>query len=99
MFNANRCDEKRRKLFQKHEAHRALLQSIFLDTSLPKEVRYTAQKKLASLPRNSSRVRIQNRCVLSGRAHGVYRKFKLSRLRFRDLALKGALPGVLKASW
>ena len=99
MFNASRCDDKRRRLFRKYETQRLLLQSIFLNMNLPKDVRFAAQKKLAQLPRNSSLVRVQNRCILSGRAHGVYKKFKISRIQFRNLALQGALPGILKASW
>ena len=63
------------------------------------EERFTARLKLAELPRNSSKVRIRNRCELSGRPRGVYRKFKLSRIALRDLASTGQIPGMVKASW
>ena len=69
------------------------------DASLPPEERFAARLKLASLPRNGSAVRIRNRCELTGRPRGVYRKFKLARLSLRDLASTGQIPGMVKASW
>jgi small subunit ribosomal protein S14 len=70
-----------------------------VDKSLPPEDRFSARLKLAEMPRNSSATRIRNRCELSGRPRGYYRKFKLSRLALRDLASQGQIPGVVKSSW
>ena len=92
-------DKKRRRLVKKHEAKRNLLKSVIHSDSLPKELRWKASLELAKLPRNSSKVRIKNRCVITGRSKGVYRQFKISRIMLRELALKGLLPGVKKASW
>ena len=69
------------------------------DRSLPMEERFAARLKLAELPRNSSRVRIRNRCAISGRPRGNYRKFKMSRISLRDLASTGQIPGMVKSSW
>ena len=70
-----------------------------MDRSKPIEERFEAQLKLNELPRNSARVRIRNRCEMTGRSRGVYRKFKLSRIGLRELASRGQLPGVVKSSW
>ena len=67
--------------------------------NLPKEERFKIQSKLNDLPRDSSKVRIRNRCELTGRTRGVYRKFGLSRIKIRELSMNGALPGVVKSSW
>jgi small subunit ribosomal protein S14 len=99
MLHKNNQDEKKRSLFNKYEAQRALLKFLFYNASLDKSIRFEAGKKLAGLPRNSSMTRIQRRCVFSARSRGVLRKFQLSRLKFRQLALQGLLPGVVKASW
>ena len=92
-------DLKRRKLYSKYKAKRENLLSKSKDNSLPPEERFEARLRLAQLPRNSSKNRIRNRCLLTGRPRGVYRKFGLSRIAFRDLASDGKLPGVVKSSW
>jgi small subunit ribosomal protein S14 len=91
--------EKRAKLVAKHAAKRAELKQIIKDMKKTPEERMVARERLASLPKNSSPVRLRNRCMLTGRPRGVYRKFMLSRIAFRELALSGELPGVHKASW
>jgi len=92
-------NKKRERLAKQYAAKRARLKAIADDDSLPMEERFTARLKLAELPRNSSKVRIRNRCELSGRPRGVYRKFKLSRIALRALASTGQIPGMVKASW
>ncbi|MBW1880979.1 MAG: 30S ribosomal protein S14 [Deltaproteobacteria bacterium] len=90
---------KREKLVRKYAAKRAELKRLSNDMSLSPEERMEAREKLAALPRNSSPVRLRTRCIVSGRPRAVYRKFMLSRIAFRELALKGQLPGIHKASW
>ncbi len=92
-------NEKRRKLTARYAARRAALKEVANDRSLPMEERFAARLKLAKLPRNSSRVRIRNRCAISGRPRGNYRKFKMSRISLRDLASTGQIPGMVKSSW
>jgi small subunit ribosomal protein S14 len=92
-------NKKRERLAKQYSAKRARLKAVADNDSLPMEERFTARLKLAELPRNSSKVRIRNRCELSGRPRGVYRKFKLSRIALRDLASTGQIPGMVKASW
>jgi len=92
-------DQHRRVLFSKHEVTRIYLKRVLSDVSLPPEMHLNARLLLSRLPRNSSIVRIRNRCVLTGRPRGVYRFFKMSRIAFRNLALSGYLPGIRKASW
>ena len=92
-------NEKRRKLTVRYAARRAALKEMANDRSLPMEERFAARLKLAELPRNSSRVRIRNRCAISGRPRGNYRKFKMSRISLRDLASTGQIPGMVKSSW
>ena len=92
-------NEKRRKLTARYAARRAALKEVANDRSLPMEERFAARLKLAELPRNSSRVRIRNRCQISGRPRGNYRKFKMSRISLRDLASTGQIPGMVKSSW
>ncbi|MES1151087.1 MAG: 30S ribosomal protein S14 [Dongia sp.] len=92
-------NKKRERLAKQYAAKRQRLKAIAEDDSLPMEERFTARLKLAELPRNSSKVRIRNRCELSGRPRGVYRKFKLSRIALRALASTGQIPGMVKASW
>ncbi len=92
-------NEKRRKLTARYAARRAALKEEAHDRSLPMEERFAARLKLAELPRNSSRVRIRNRCQISGRPRGNYRKFKMSRISLRDLASSGQIPGMVKSSW
>jgi small subunit ribosomal protein S14 len=91
--------KKREKLVRKHAAKRAELKRRTRDMSLAPEERQSAREALAKLPRNSSPVRLNLRCQLTGRPHAVYKKFMLSRIAFRELALTGQLPGVHKASW
>jgi small subunit ribosomal protein S14 len=90
---------KREKLVRKYAAKRAELKRRSTDSSLTPEQRQEARATLAQLPRNSSPVRLNVRCQLTGRSKAVYRKFMLSRIAFRELALTGQLPGVHKASW
>jgi len=78
---------------------RATLKATIMDRTLPVEDRFEASLNLAQLPRNGAKVRVRLRCELTGRARGNYRKFKLCRIAFRDLASSGQLPGVAKASW
>ena len=92
-------NERRKKLAEKHRALRVELRKKVRDLNLSDEERFEAQLKLQRLPRNSSDVRVRNRCVLTGRSRGCLRSFKLSRIMFRELALKGMIPGVTKSSW
>ncbi len=92
-------NEKRKRLVRKYAKKRAALLAIARDRSRPIEERFEAQMKLAKLPRNSAPVRVRNRCELTGRPRGYYRKFRLSRIALRELANRGLLPGVTKASW
>lgn len=89
----------RRKLVKRLAKKRAALKATVMNQALSMEERFSAQHKLAELPRNSSPVRIHNRCELSGRPRAFYRKFKLSRIALRDLASQGQIPGMVKASW
>ena len=90
---------KRIKLAKKFLKKRQKLKEIISNKKLPLDERFAAQLKLAKIPRNSSRTRIRNRCEISGRPHGVYRKLKISRIALRDLASKGKIPGMTKSSW
>jgi small subunit ribosomal protein S14 len=92
-------NKKRERLVQKYAAKRALLKHIMLDTKTTDEEFYAAQRKLTKLPRNSSKIRLRNRCSITGRARAYIRKFGLSRLTFRELASDGKIPGVTKSSW
>ena len=92
-------EEKRRKLVEKFVAKRAALQVIIDDVSRSEEERFEARVKLQALPRNSSPVRLRNRCQLTGRPRGVFRKFGLGRSKLRDFVMRGEVPGVTKASW
>jgi small subunit ribosomal protein S14 len=92
-------NKKRERLAKKYAAKRARLKAIADNDALPMEDRFAARLKLAELPRNSAGVRIRNRCELTGRPRGVYRKFKLSRIALRELASTGQIPGMVKASW
>lgn len=92
-------EQKRRKTVKKFAAKRAELQSVIDDQKLAPEDRYEARLKLQKLPRNSSPVRLRNRCALTGRPRGVYRKFGLARGKLREIAMRGEIPGVIKASW
>ena len=90
---------KRIKLVKKFLKKRESLKKIIKNKKLPLEERFAAQLKLAKIPRNSSKVRIRNRCEITGRPHGVYRKLKISRIALRDLASKCKIPGMTKSSW
>ncbi len=92
-------NRKRTRLAKKYQARRARLKAIAQDRSLPAEECFAARLKLAELPRNSAPVRIRNRCEISGRPRGYYRKFKISRIALRDLASQGQIPGMTKSSW
>jgi small subunit ribosomal protein S14 len=90
---------RREKLAKSTAGKRTRLKAIAIDRDAPPEERFAAQLKLAQLPRNSSRTRVRNRCVLTGRPRGYYRKFKLSRIALRELASSGQIPGMVKSSW
>ncbi|MGD9867398.1 MAG: 30S ribosomal protein S14 [Hyphomicrobiales bacterium] len=90
---------KRRRLVKKFASRRAKLKAIAKDQSFPAEERFAARIKLAQLPRNSSKTRIRNRCDVSGRPRGFYRKLKMSRIALRDMASNGLIPGMVKSSW
>ncbi|HXF87647.1 MAG TPA: 30S ribosomal protein S14 [Xanthobacteraceae bacterium] len=92
-------NNRRRKLAQKYAARRAKLKAIARDRKRPTEERLAASLKLAELPRNSSPTRIRNRCEVSGRPRGYYRKHRLSRIALRELGSRGLIPGLLKSSW
>ena len=92
-------DQKRRKTVEKFKARRAALMEIVNDSRATDEAREEARAKLQKLPRDASPVRLRNRCAMTGRPRGVYRKFGLGRNKLRELALKGEVPGVIKASW
>lgn len=92
-------NKKREKLAKQHAAKRAALKATLHDKELPAEERFKAAMKLNQLPKNASPVRIHNRCEISGRPKGYYRKFRISRIALRDLAALGHVPGVVKSSW
>jgi len=92
-------EEKRRKIVEKFAAKRAALIAQVKDSKLSEEERMTARLKLQQLPRNASPSRVRNRCALTGRPRGVFRKFGLCRNKLRELAFRGEVPGVTKASW
>ena len=92
-------EAKRRALVAKFAKKREALQAIINDQSQSDEVRYEARLKLQQLPRNANPTRTRNRCELTGRPRGTFRKFGLARSKIRDLAFKGDIPGVIKASW
>jgi|TARA_B110000438_G_scaffold284291_1_gene313193 small subunit ribosomal protein S14 len=90
---------KRIRLVKKFANKRAKLKKIIKDKKLPLVERFAAQLKLAKIPRNSAKIRIRNRCEITGRPHGVYRKLRISRIALRDLASNGKIPGMTKSSW
>ena len=90
---------KRVKTAEKFAAKRAALKAIIDDSSKSDEDRYEARLKLQQLPRNASPTRQRNRCAITGRSRGVFRKFGLGRMKLRELAMKGEIPGMTKASW
>ncbi len=90
---------KRMKMVNRFEQKRKKLKKIIMNKKLELAERFAAQLKLDKLPKNSSRVRIRNRCGISGRPHGYYRKLKISRIALRDMASAGKIPGIIKSSW
>src|SRR5262249_51634546 len=92
-------NNRRARLAKQYAAKRARLKATASDKDLPMEERFQAALKLAELPRNSSPTRYRNRCEITGRARGFYRKVKMSRIKLRELASSGKIPGMIKASW
>ncbi len=92
-------ERRRQRLVKKYAAKRAALRAILKDQGADFEAKMEAQAKLQQLPKDSCPVRVQNRCKLTGRPHGFYRKFGLGRNKLRELAMRGDVPGVTKASW
>lgn len=92
-------EQKRRNTVKKFAAKRAALEAIMNDASATHEDRQAARLKVQALPRNSSPVRLRNRCALTGRPRGVFSKFGIARSKLRDLMMSGQVPGVTKASW
>lgn len=92
-------EQKRRDMVAKYAAKRALLNATIGDMSASEEVRAAARLKLQALPRDSSPVRLRNRCALTGRPRGTFRKFGLGRIKVREFAMRGEIPGIVKASW
>jgi small subunit ribosomal protein S14 len=92
-------DKKRRAVVKKYAVKRKELLEIINNQRFSQEDRYAARLKMQQLPRDASPVRLRNRCALTGRPRGVYKKFGLARAKLRDIALKGEIPGVIKASW
>ena len=90
---------KRIKLVKKYEKKRAALKKIINNRKLELSERFEAQLKLNKLPKNSAKIRVRNRCQITGRPHGVYRKLRISRIALRQLGLEGKIPGMIKSSW
>ena len=98
-ISAQQRNLKRINLATKHAGRRERLRAIIHNKHLPLEERFKAQLKLQQVPRNSNPNRIRNRCGVTGRPHGYYRKFNMSRIKLRELANQGKVPGVVKSSW
>ena len=92
-------NKSRIKLSDRLYKKRAALKKIVMDKKITLEERFKAQQKLSKLPRNSAKTRVMNRCEITGRPHGVYRKLKISRIALRQLGLQGKIPGLVKSSW
>ena len=92
-------NNKRIKLSDKFYKKRMSLKKTIMDKKISLEERFKAQQKLSKLPRNSAKNRVRNRCQITGRPHGVYRKLKISRIALRQLGLEGKIPGMVKSSW
>jgi small subunit ribosomal protein S14 len=92
-------DQKRRKLVKKFAKKREELEAILNNPKASEEVRFAARLKIQQLPRNANATRLRNRCALTGRARGYFRKFGLSRNKLREFAMRGEVPGIVKASW
>ena len=92
-------NNRRIKLSNKYYKKRKTLKKIIMNKKLTLEERFKAQQKLSKMPRNSAKVRVMNRCQITGRPHAVYRKLKISRIALRKLGLEGKIPGMVKSSW
>ena len=92
-------NKRRIKLSDRLYKKRTALKKIIMDKKITLEDRFKAQQKLSKLPRNSAKTRVMNRCEITGRPHGVYRKLKISRIALRQLGLQGKIPGLVKSSW
>jgi small subunit ribosomal protein S14 len=92
-------DEKRRNLVKKYAKKREALEAIINNSKVSDEDRYAARLKLQQLPRNANPTRLRNRCALTGRPRGFFRKFGLGRNKLREYAMRGEIPGIVKASW
>ncbi len=92
-------NNRRAAMSKRDSAKRAALKAVVMNRELPIDERMQAQFKLSALPRNGAKIRVRNRCELTGRARGTYRKFKLSRIKLREMASFGRIPGLTKASW
>ena len=92
-------NKRRTRMVKQYAARRAALKAVATDQSISMEERFKAQLKLAEMPRNSSKVRIRNRCEVTGRPRAFYRKLKMSRIALRELGSKGLIPGMVKSSW
>ncbi len=92
-------NNRRRRLVERYAGKRARLKAIANDSAKPMEERFAAQLKLAEMPRNSAKVRIRNRCEVTGRPRAFYRKVKMSRIALREMASQGLIPGMVKSSW
>ena len=92
-------NNRRMKLSDKYFSKRQKLKKIIMNKKLTLEERFKAQQKLSKMPRNSAKNRVMNRCQITGRPHGVYRKLKISRIALRKLGLEGKIPGMVKSSW
>ena len=92
-------NNRRIKLSDRLLKKRKNLKKIIMDKKISLEERFKAQQKLSKLPRNSAKNRVRNRCQITGRPHGVYRKLKISRIALRKLTLEGKIPGMVKSSW
>lgn len=92
-------NDKRARMIKRDKEKRAQLKAIIMNKETPVEERFAAQMKLSKLPRNGASIRYRNRCELTGRSRGVYRKFRLSRIKLRELGGFGKIPGLTKSSW
>ena len=92
-------NNRRIKMSDKFLKKRKALKKIIMDKKIPLVERFKAQQKLSKLPRNSAKTRVRNRCQITGRPHGVYRKLRISRIALRQLGLQGKIPGLVKSSW
>ena len=101
MAKKSAIDKNKKKIIKskRDEEKRKVLKKTIMDKNISQEERFAAVLKLSALPRDGSRVRVRNRCTITGRPRGNYRKFGMSRIAFRDLASTGQLPGIIKASW